>query len=88
MSCCSLRRIALFLCPGLLVAAFTGCSSAGDVPVPTTMPSNIGSDNVGSIVGDGSSVELEPGSNLPPTDSERSVDESPPAGSVGDSLPD
>jgi hypothetical protein len=89
MSCFATRRVARLLYPGgLLLASIAGCSSAGaDVPVPTTTPSNLGSRNVG----DGSGVDLEPGSNLPPTDSERSGDDSPPAGSLvapGTSVPD
>jgi hypothetical protein len=45
--------------------------------VSTTQPSS-----VGTVVGDGSSVDLKPGSNLPPTESERSG--SSPQGSVAD----
>jgi hypothetical protein len=89
MSCFATRRVARLLCAGgMLLAAIAGCSSAGaDVPVPTTTPMNVGPSNVG----DGSGVDLEPGSNLPPTDSERSGDDSSPAGSLvapGTSLPD
>jgi ferric-dicitrate binding protein FerR (iron transport regulator) len=86
----SIRRIARLACPlGVILAVVAGCSSDGaDVPAPTTNPSNVGSVNVG----DGSGVELEPGSNLPPTDSERSGDGSAPAGSLvgsnSTSLPD
>jgi hypothetical protein len=63
----------------MILVALVGCASDGaDVPVPSTTPSNVEPANVG----DGSGVDLEPGSNMPPTDSERSPVDSQPAGSL------
>jgi hypothetical protein len=58
------------LIPVALVVGVAGCSSNddSDTPAPTTRPST-----VTSLVG-GAGVELEPGSNLPPTEAERSGD--------------
>lgn len=61
-----LRRCVRFVIPVSLVVGVAGCASSNDdTPAPTTRPGTVASRD---------GVELEPGSNLPPTEAERSGD--------------
>jgi hypothetical protein len=71
------RRLTVgILAPLLLATVSLGCSEdevtpSSTDPTPTT-----------AVVGDGAGVDLEPGSNLPPTDSDRSGDDSLPTNTM------
>jgi hypothetical protein len=64
------RHLAAILGPALVVFAIAGCTDGDETPVLTTVPPTVTPD-----VGDGTTIDLEPGSNLPPTEQDRSGDD-------------